>query len=198
MESHRHIFNLVLKAVEDTKELATFDISFELYNTSTRLPQIVPSYGNHIAMDLMIDLHMLNLVFAKQTVDRYKKLFPAILSKVYINSLYIQMMGRLPILLGVLGAVARKLAPRPYKLLIILLGGVFTCNAGLSPFWEVFGEYVKNIIRYTRPTGDGGLLTMSEPSEFLTNLTQREEILGMGREEYRGGSLRLSSERNPR
>ena len=106
-------------------------------------------------------------------------------------------MGRLPKLVGALGVVERSLVPRQYKLLDIRLVGAFTYNAGLSPFWEVFGDLVKHIIRYARPTGDGGLLAVLVPSEFWTNLTQREEILGMSREEYRGGSLQVEFGEKP-
>ena len=93
-------------------------------------------------------------------------------------------MGRLPTLVGALGAVTRSLTRQPYKLLVIRLGGVFTDDVGLSPFWEVFGDPVKHIIRYARPMGDGGILTVLVPTELWTNLTRREEILGMGRGDY--------------
>ena len=102
-------------------------------------------------------------------------------------------MGRLPKLVGALGVVERSLVPRQYKLLDIRLVGAFTYNAGLSPFREVFGDPVEHIIGYARPRGGGSLLTMSVPSEFWTNLTQREEILGMSK----GDPSRLSSKRIP-
>ena len=59
------------------------------------------------------------------------------------------------------------------------------------------GDPVEHIIRYAHPIGDGGLLTVSVPTEFWTNLTQREEILGIGREEYQWGSLQVEFGEEP-
>ena len=148
-------------------------------------------------MDLTIYQNMLSLVFAKQTVDQHKNLFAAILRKVSINSLSIQIMGRLPTLVGALalGAVARS-----HPDLIILGHPTWRCltyGSGLPPCWEVFGDLVKDIIRYSLYTRDRGHLVVSVPSEFWMNLTQREEILEIGREEYRGGSLQVEFGEEP-
>ena len=142
---------------------------------------------------------MLDLAFAKQTVDQYKKLyFTTILSKASIKSLYIQMMGRLHILLGVLGAVAKSIAPRLYNFLAIRMEGASTYRAGISPFWDVFGNPVVYIIRYAQPTGDGGCLIVLVPSEIWTNLERRNEILGISRDDYRGGVIQVEIGEEPR
>ena len=84
-----HIIKLVLKVVEETKELTALDLSFELYDISRWFPRIVPNYGQHSNTDLMIDPNMVDIVFIKETVDQNKKLLSVILSKVSIKSLSI-------------------------------------------------------------------------------------------------------------
>ena len=73
-----------------------------------------------------IERNLLDLVVAKRTVDSYKRLFAGILNKTSITSLSIEMLGRLPTLVGALGAVVRGRKPQTYKLLAIRLGGAFT------------------------------------------------------------------------
>ena len=79
--------------VRRTKALKTVDILFDLHNISIPPPHIVPRHGQHSATDLTIDLKMLSLVYAKQTVDDYKELFGVFLSKTPITSLSTQMMS---------------------------------------------------------------------------------------------------------
>ena len=112
--------------VKGAEELMILDLSFELYDISTSFPHVVPCYGDSSMMGLPIKRNLLNLVFAKRMVDYYKNLFSVILTKTSITSLSIEILGQLPTLVGALGAVARGLIPRTYKLLAIRLRGAFT------------------------------------------------------------------------
>ena len=58
---------------------------------------------------------MLSLAIAKRIVDQYKELFTTILSKESITTLAIQMVGRLPVLVGALEAVAKTTKHRMYN-----------------------------------------------------------------------------------
>ena len=101
------------------------------------------------------------------------------------------MLGRLPTLVGVQGAVVSGSKPQTYKLLAIRLGGAFTHTPWCSPFWEAFGYPVEHIIYYAIPTAEEGLLTFSVPSEYCTNPIRREEVMGMSRGDQQRGALQF-------
>ena len=85
------------------------------------------------------------------------------------------MLGRVPTLVGALGAVARGRKPQTYKFLAIRLGVAFTHAPRCSPFWEAFGYPVERIINYAIPTADEGLLTFQYLQSFgLTPLEEKK------------------------
>ena len=83
-------------------ELMILDLSFELYDISTCFPHVIPYYGDSSMTSLTIERNLLNLVFTKRTVDHYTNLYSVILNKISITSLSIEILGRLPTLVGAL------------------------------------------------------------------------------------------------
>ena len=88
---------------------------FKLVDTNPSFPLIIQSFEYHSETELTIDRNMLSLAFAKRIVDQCKELFTTILSKESITTIAIQMMGRLPVLVGALEAVAKTTKHRMYN-----------------------------------------------------------------------------------
>ena len=127
----------------------------------------------------------------KKTMAAYISLFAKVLGKASITGLSIRMVGKLPTLVGALGAAMRGRAPRTYSFLAIRLGGVFTHEAGRSPYWEAYGYPVVHIINFGLPTAEQGFFTMSVPQEYWVNPTRIETLLGMTGEDQQSGALQI-------
>ena len=93
MEGDRAHPHLGRVAVEGTDGLTILGLCFELYKTSMCFPHVVPCYGDASTTSLAIECNLLNLVYAKRTVDSYRKLFSVILNKASITSLSVGMLG---------------------------------------------------------------------------------------------------------
>ena len=141
-----------------------FDL--ELKDRNASFPIVSERSQHHSDTELTIEQNMLGLAFAKRIFDQYKTLFTTILSNENITSLSIQMVGRLPVLVGALGAAANSSRRRTYNLFALWFTGATMYGNGMSPCWEVYRDPAIHIVRYAQATGDKGSLLMSFPPEI--------------------------------
>ena len=131
-----HILDLIEVVVESGRKLTTLDLGFEIYDLNSCFPRVVPCHTGGSMTSLTIDRNLLLLVVAKKTMAAYMRLFSGVLNKPSITSLSIRMLGKLPTLVGALGAAMRGRKKRNYSSLAIWLGRDFTHESGCSPYWE--------------------------------------------------------------
>ena len=101
------------------------------------------------------------------------------------------MLGRLPALVGALGAVMRGLTPRAYEFLSIRVWAAYTHKLGCSPFWEAFGHPFDQIIKYAIPTAAQGFLTIDFPPEFWTFPNCMEKLLEATANNHQTGAMQI-------
>ena len=178
-------------------EITTLDLGFEIYDLNTCFPHVVPCHTGGSMTSLSISRNLLLLVVAKKTMDAYLRLFAQILEKDSITALTITMVGKLPALVGALGSAMRGRAQRTYDWLAIRLGGVFTHESGLSPYWEAFGYPVVHIINFGLPSAEQGYFIMSAPREYWAVPTRIETLLERTGEEQQSGELQIEFGEKP-
>ena len=122
MEVVDQIIALVTKVMRDSPALNKIFLSFYLNDTQKFLPHVVLSYQGMRECNLMIYKNMHTLIKAKHVWDKYKELFWVILDKGPVERLTIQTTGKLPSMIGALGAMAEEAETRAYESLKLRLG----------------------------------------------------------------------------
>ena len=108
---------------------------------------------------------MLTLVDTRELVCQYKDLFGAILRKMLVNVLTIEISGIFPSLVGALGTVTEEVPGRSYDHQMIRLGNALTYNRGQSPYWEVHGHPFTRRVNFAYGMLPQGKVIISLPPE---------------------------------
>ena len=169
--------------------MTCLDLLFDLEDRNPSFLIVSEHSQEENITELTIEKNMLSLAFAKRIFDKYNKLFTSILGNDNITSLLIQMEGRLPVIMGALGAAEKSSRSRTYGLLALRFKGATTYGHGKSPCWGVYGDPAIHIMWYAQATGDEGSLLMSFPPEIWAVQEWRDEIL-QRRDECQTGGVR--------